>query len=203
MKTDNGCQDAGIRVKRQQLAPGFVQQVQQRDDRCVAPGKVWKPNCADCPKKTETEKIELTIDVTPGMRHGDVITFEGVTDERPGMKPGDLHFIINEEPNDYFHRQHDDLYKTIEIPLVDALVGFSRKLVHLDDHEFVVTVDDVTECDHVLRVPGKGMPRRHGRGHGSLYITFDVDFPDKLSESQKETIRKVLADVDGRQGDEL
>ena len=44
----------------------------------------------------------------------------------------------------------------------------------------------------MLRVPGKGMPRRNGRGHGDLYLTFEVDFPDELSDKQKEAIRAIL-----------
>lgn len=44
-----------------------------------------------------------------------------------------------------------------------------------------------------MRVSGKGMPRRGGRGtFGDLYITFDVDFPDTLTDTQKKEIRKVL-----------
>ena len=43
-------------------------------------------------------------------------------------------------------------------------------LSHLDGHSFSIKVNDVTECDHVLRVPGKGMPRRNGRGFGDLYL---------------------------------
>lgn len=57
-------------------------------------------------------------------------------------------------------------------------------------------VNDVTECDHVMRVAGKGMPRRNGRGFGDLYITFDVDFPDTLSEEQKRGIRKIFGKKD-------
>lgn len=44
-----------------------------------------------------------------------------------------------------------------------------------------------------MRVTGKGMPRRGGRGgFGDLYITFDVDFPDSLTDQQREGIRKIL-----------
>lgn len=75
-------------------------------------------------------------------------------------------------------------------------------LTHLDGHEFSINVDGVTECDHVMRVPGKGMPRRNGRGFGDLYVTFEVDFPDKLSEAQKDAIKKILNDEPGA-GDEL
>lgn len=128
VKTNQECQGPGVRVRRQQIAPGFVQQVQQHDDRCVAPGKMWLNNCSECPSKTETEKIELTIDVTKGMRPNEQITFEGVTDEKPGYMAGDLNFVIMEKSHQDYHRDGDNLYKTIEIPLVQALV--SRNFYH-------------------------------------------------------------------------
>jgi len=195
MKNNEHCSGPGISVRMQQLAPGFVQQVQQRDERCVSRGKMWKPNCRDCPKgQTETEKIDLSIEVGPGIRPGERVTFENVADEKPGYTAGDLHFVIYEHPDPVFHRDKDHLYITMEIPLIDALTGLSFTLTHLDGKEFEITVTDVTECDHVMRVPGKGMPRRNGRGHGDLFITFDVDFPDELSKERKEMLRYVLGD---------
>mmetsp|Transcript_11742 Transcript_11742/g.22494 ORF Transcript_11742/g.22494 Transcript_11742/m.22494 type:complete len:370 (-) Transcript_11742:123-1232(-) len=194
MSSAPDCQGPGIRVRRQQIAPGFVQQVQQRDPRCIAPGKMWKSNCRECPEKTQTEKISLTIEVQPGLRNGEHITFENVADEQPGMTAGDLNFLIMEEPHEDYHRDRDDLYKTMEVPLVDALTGFSITLKHLDGEMFTVNINEVTDCDHVLRVPGKGMPRRNGRGFGDLYITFEVDFPDTLTEKQKREIRKILSE---------
>lgn len=125
MKTNQECQGPGIRVKRQQIAPGFVQQVQQHDDRCVSRGKMWLTNCSECPSKTEAEKIDLTVDVTKGIRDRESITFEGVADEKPGYKPGDLNFVVMEAPHPDYHREGDHLYKTMEIPLVDALVSIA------------------------------------------------------------------------------
>jgi DnaJ-class molecular chaperone len=188
------CHGPGVRVIRQQLAPGFVQTVQQADEKCVAQGKMWNPNCKACPERTQSESIDLTIEVAAGLRVGERITFEGVTDERPGFKPGDLHFVIFEEPHPDYHRDRDDLFKTMEIPLVDALTGFSITLTHLDGEQFTVDVNEVTDCDHVLRVHGKGMPRRNGRGFGDMYLTFEVDFPDELTVAQKEAIRSILGD---------
>lgn len=60
-----------------------------------------------------------------------------------------------------------------------------------------MAIDDVIESDQVVRVPGKGMPRRSGRGFGDLYLTFEVDFPDNLSDEQKEAIKKAL-DPEGK-----
>lgn len=193
MKNAQECQGPGVKVRMQQLAPGFVQQVQSRDDRCVARGKMWRPNCKACPNgQTEPEKLELTIDVVKGMRAGERINFEGVADEKPGIAAGDLSFVIVEIGDDNFHRDGDHLYKTMEIPLVDALVGFKRELTHLDGAKFTIEVKTVTECDHTMRVPGKGMPRRSGRGYGDLFITFDVDFPETLTNEQKIKIERIL-----------
>jgi len=203
MKSNQECQGPGVKVRMQQIAPGFVQQVQQRDERCVAPGKMWKSNCRDCPNgQTQEEKIDLTIDINKGMYPSEAITFEGVADEKPGMTAGDLNFVIVQESDEHFHRDGDHLYVTMEIPLVDALTGFSHEFTHLDGHKFTVNVSGVTECDHVMRVTGKGMPRRRGgSGFGDLYITFDVDFPDALTDKQREGIRKILGG--GSTSDEL
>lgn len=124
MRDDNQCSGPGIKVARQQLAPGFVQQVQMEDPKCVARGKSWRSNCKACPKgKTEPEKIELTIDVNKGSRPGERVSFEGVTDEKPGFVAGDLHFVFVEVPHPVYRRDGDHLYLTKEISLVDALVS--------------------------------------------------------------------------------
>ena len=68
-KNNNECQGPGVRVKMQQLAPGFVQQVQVHDSTCVARGKAWKSPCKGCPNgMTEEEEIQLTLDIQPGKR---------------------------------------------------------------------------------------------------------------------------------------
>jgi len=197
MKTNQACQGPGISVRRQQIAPGFVQQVQARDDRCVARGKMWLDNCSDCKSQTEAEKIELTIDAFKGIRDGEAITFEDVADEKPGYKPGDLNFVMVEKDHSEYHREGDNLYKSMSIPLVDALTGFSLTLKQLDGEEFSVTIDDIIECDEVLRIPGKGMPRRSGRGFGDLFMTFEVEFPEAITPDQKKKLRDIFANGNG------
>eukprot|EP00587_Corethron_hystrix_P004239 CAMPEP_0113313250 /NCGR_PEP_ID=MMETSP0010_2-20120614/9748_1 /TAXON_ID=216773 ORGANISM="Corethron hystrix, Strain 308" /NCGR_SAMPLE_ID=MMETSP0010_2 /ASSEMBLY_ACC=CAM_ASM_000155 /LENGTH=382 /DNA_ID=CAMNT_0000169223 /DNA_START=142 /DNA_END=1291 /DNA_ORIENTATION=- /assembly_acc=CAM_ASM_000155 len=195
-QNDQGCAGPGQRMRTQQLAPGFVQQIQSKDDNCISRGKKWKRNCKACPKgQTESDTIKLTIDVNKGMRNQEPIVFEGVTDEKVGMSAGDLVFVINEQPVSDFTRDGDNLYTQMEIPLVDALVGFKRIITHVDGSKFEISVKDVTECDHVLRVQGKGMPHRNGRGYGDMFVTFEVDFPDRLDESQKKLIDAILRPI--------
>jgi DnaJ-class molecular chaperone len=70
--------------------------------------------------------------------------------------------------------------------------GFSLTLKQLDGEKFDVNIEDVVESDEVVRIPGKGMPRRSGRGFGDLYLKLEVDFPDKLSPEQKKAIKAAL-----------
>ena len=72
-------------------------------------------------------------------------------------------------------------------------------MTQLDGEEFSVTIDDIVECDEVLRIPGKGMPRRSGRGFGDLFMTFEVDFPDAISSAQKKKLREIFADTENNE----
>ncbi|KAL7535699.1 hypothetical protein ACHAWF_006942 [Thalassiosira exigua] len=178
MRSNQECQGPGVKVWMQQ--------------RCVVQGKMRWSNCRYCLNEhTQQEKIDLTIDSNKGMYPGESITLEGMADEKPGTNPGDLNFVIVQKKDGYFHfhRDGDGLYITIEIPLVETLLSFEHSFwfLCLYGHKFTVDVSGVTECDHVM----------HG-GFGDMYITFDVEFLDSLTDEQRAGIRKILG---GRGGD--
>lgn len=192
---DNECGGQGIRIRTQQMGP-FVQQFQTEDERCVMKGKALKRGyCRACPKGLKTtEDVDFEVEVTKGMRSGDRITMYGMAEEKPGMEPGDLQFIIDEKPHKLFKRDGNHLSTHRSVSLVDALTGFSFEMKHLDGHIFTVKVEGVTECNHTLRIPNKGMPRSSGHGYGDLYITFHVQFPkeSEISTHQKLDLKKIL-----------
>lgn len=72
----------------------------------------------------------------------------------------------------------------------DALIGFSLELKHLDGHAVSITRDKVTWPGARIRKKGEGMPNYDNNNlQGTLYITFDVDFPkNELSEQDKEGV---------------
>lgn len=194
-KKNNACQGPGISMKTQQLAPGFVQQVQVHDSSCVARGKSWRSNCKACPNgMTEEEEIQLTVDVQAGMKDGDTIKFDNVADEAPGHIAGDLIFVVKQIPHPSFKRNGDDLETTINISLLDSLVGFSKKILHVDGHQVKIEKNDVTYCSQVMRIAGEGMPRK-GKANkkGDLYVTLNINFPQAFTQTQKDEIRKIMA----------
>lgn len=193
-KNNQFCQGPGIAVRMQQLAPGFVQQVQQHDSSCVARGKSWKSPCKQCPKgMTEEEEIQLTLDIKPGMLDGEQIRFEQVADEAVGHIAGDLVFVLRQAPDSIFKRDGDNLRVTVTVTLLESLVGFRRAFNHLDGHEVIIDKQDVTYCSEVFVVRGEGMPRKGNKKvRGDLYATLLIEFPRQFTLQQKDAIRRAI-----------
>ena len=143
-------------------------------------------------------KIFLTVDVKAGMANGDTIKFDQVADEAVGHTPGDLIFAIKQIPYKQFDRKGDDLYTTMQITLLDSLVGFKYNINHLDGHQVDVIVDGVSHCSKVVKIKGQGMPRKRksstsSSNHGDLYVELDIKYPKQLSENQKTQLKTALS----------
>ena len=50
------------------------------------------------------------VHVDPGMKDGQKIVFAGEGDQEPGIEPGDVVFILDEQEDKVFKRQGSDLY---------------------------------------------------------------------------------------------
>ena len=143
--------------------------------------------------KLEREREPLTVHVEPGMADGHEITFFEEGEPMVDGEPGDLKFRIRTLPHAAFRRTGNDLHMNATIPLLDALVGFSRNVSHLDGHVVVLATPGVTRPGDVQRVPGEGMPlAQHPERRGDLFVTYTVDFPAALSEEQKAAARALL-----------
>jgi len=68
----------------------------------------------------------------PGWKNGTKITFEREGDERPGVIPADIVFILNTKPHPRFERDGDDLIYTANITLEEALTGAEVEVQTLD-----------------------------------------------------------------------
>lgn len=165
----------------------------------MARGKAWKSPCKACPNgMTEEEEIQLTVDIQPGMADGDTVKFDQVADEAVGHISGDLIFRIKQVPDAHFTRQGDDLYMSINISLLDSLVGFETSFAHLDGHLVNIRKTDVTYCSEVVTVRGEGMPKKSAGGKGKsgakgdLYVTLIINFPRNFSDKQKDLIRQAI-----------
>lgn len=135
-----------------------------------------------------------TIRVKPGWKKGTKITFEGMGDERPGCLPADVVYMIAEKDHPVFKRVGNDLVLKVEIPLVNALTGWTFSYRLLTGEKMSCTFDqEIVYPGYEKVIEGQGMPLPNEKGvKGDLRIKFSVVFPKQLSREQRVTISEVL-----------
>uniref|UniRef100_A0A3B5R355 DnaJ homolog subfamily B member 13 n=1 Tax=Xiphophorus maculatus TaxID=8083 RepID=A0A3B5R355_XIPMA len=138
------------------------------------------------------EKI-LTIEVKPGWTEGTRIVFTKEGDQGPNCIPADIVFIVREKPHHSFTRQLSDLIFKAKISLEMALTGFSVNVETLDGKLLTIPVNDIVHQSYKKVLSGEGMPLpQDPTQRGSLILTFDIEFPEKLCAESKHLIKQAL-----------
>lgn len=78
------CKGQGVRLVKQQMAPGFVMQMQQECPKCHGTGHVHKHKCPFCSgRKVKEEAKTLTATIERGMPSNHQIVFERESEQSP------------------------------------------------------------------------------------------------------------------------
>ncbi|KAI0511632.1 hypothetical protein KFK09_012262 [Dendrobium nobile] len=143
----------------------------------IAPGmyqQISEQVCEECPNvKYEREGYFITVDIEKGMKDGQ--------------------FRIRTAAHDRFRREGSDLYSTVTISLLEALVGFEKTMKHLDGHLVDIGMNGITKPKEIRKFKGEGMPVHMSSKKGDLHVTFEVSFPRSLTEDQKTKIKQIFS----------
>ncbi|KAM4057458.1 DnaJ domain-containing protein [Hirsutella rhossiliensis] len=204
------CAGRGVRIVKQQLAPGMFQQMQMRCDACGGRGKTVRTKCPACQgARVERKSTPVSLNVGRGVARDARVVFENEADQSPDWVAGDLLVTLVEKTPSldnnpdgvdgvFFRRKGDDLYWTEVLSLREAWMGdWSRNLTHLDAR--VVRLGrprgQVVHPGHVETVAGEGMPLYRednddgGGGElkfGNLYVTYEVVLPDQMDSAMEK-----------------
>jgi len=128
--------------------------------------------------------LEITIDVSPGWKHGTKFEYGN-----------QLHVVLHEKPHALFKRVETDLIMTKKISLLEALHGTTFDLTTLDGRVIAIHITDIVTPCYQKVVYGEGMPlHRDPSRRGNLIINFKVEFP-RLTTEQKSEVRRILNNV--------
>lgn len=143
-------------------------------------------------KSSTPEERVMTVEIKAGWREGTKITFACEGDECKGCTTGDIVFILKETPHSRFRRNKHDLVYTANLSLVESLCGSALKIDTLDGRTLNIAVNEIVKPGDTKVIKGEGMPNPSG-GKGDLVISFNVTYPDFLTDSQKVAIRETLS----------
>ncbi|EYF08733.1 molecular chaperone DnaJ [Chondromyces apiculatus] len=164
--------------------------------RCRGTGRIVIDPCTTCRGAGLVTK-ERTIEVTipPGVENGATRLVErGGNAPRPDRAAGDLELTVRVAPHDLFRRVGDDIVCTMPISFPQAALGGELQIPTLDG-KGKLKIPAGTQPGTVLRVKGKGIPRRVMGGRGDQLVEVTVEVPTKLTAHQKELIAQLAQEM--------
>lgn len=144
---------------------------------------------------SRSEEKVLTLNVKPGWKAGTKVTFSREGDKFPGKVPADIAFIIRDKPHPVFTRDGSNICYKHQLSLREALCGSVAQIPTLDGKKVGLNLlDEVIKPSTVRRLQGYGLPYpKDPSKRGDLVITFDIKFPDRLTQSSKDILFDVLS----------
>jgi DnaJ-class molecular chaperone len=142
-------------------------------------------------KKRVTMPDGRTLDlaIPAGFEDGQTLRLKG--QGLPGMgggAAGDAFIEIKVEPHAFFTRQGDDIHLELPVSLPEAVLGASITVPTLDG-KVTLKVPAGSNTGTVLRLRGKGVPRRDGT-RGDQYVKLKVVLPDKPDAEFKDFVER-------------
>ncbi|CAJ1053172.1 dnaJ homolog subfamily B member 1b [Xyrichtys novacula] len=160
---------------------------------CTKKMKISRKRLNPDRRTVRTEEKILEMQIKRGWKEGTKITFPKEGDETPTNIPADVVFVLKDKPHPTFKRDGSDIVYTAKISLRDALCGFTINAPTLEGRTVTVTSTDIVQPGMKRRISGEGLPypKRPDR-RGDLIVEYDVKFPERLSQSARDTIAQVL-----------
>ena len=104
-------------------------------------------------------------------------------------KTGGFNLLVTVQPNSTFTRKGRDLFRTIILPMEDALLG-TEVTVETLSGKVALTVPPETQNGRRFRIARQGMPELNNpNNRGDLFATISILLPTGLTEKESELIR--------------
>lgn len=135
----------------------------------------------------------LEVQIKKGWKEGTKITFPKEGDETPTNIPADVVFVLKDKPHTVFRRDGSDIIYPARVSLRDALCGSTVSAPTLEGRTLSVSTTDVVQPGSKRRISGEGLPYpKRPERRGDLIVEYEVRFPERLSQSARDTIAQVL-----------
>jgi len=176
------------RVRRQQ---GFFV-TEQMCPTCHGTGKKIEKPCKKCHGDGRVHKNEsLSVKIPAGVDTGNQLRLAGKGAAGENSAPaGDLYVVIHVKDHHIFERDGSNLYCEVPISFTMAALGGEIDVPTLDGR-VKLKIPEGTQTGKMFRMRGKGITAMRSGYAGDLICKIIVETPVKLTEEQKELLRKL------------
>ena len=188
------CHGSGQTVTQTRTPFGMAQTMGQCQ-KCKGTGKIIHQPCKSCHGMGNIRRQhKISVKVPAGIDDGQAIPLRGKGNAGINGGPaGDIYISIIVRPHAKFEREGTSVYLDRSISYAEAVLGADIDIETLDG-KVKLTIPEGTQPGAVFRLKGKGIPYLNGNGaRGDQFVTVTIDIPKRLTNDQKELLRKFAA----------
>lgn len=132
---------------------------------------------------------KISIPFPKGVKDGHKVRIRGKGRPVPNGGRGNLYVTVRVDEDEHFVRDGSTIHTHLRVSAFDAMLGASTHIDSPHGKRLKLTIPEGSQPGERLRVKGHGVPSDNGAG--DLIVHLDIFLPEKLSDEQKEMIRKV------------
>jgi curved DNA-binding protein len=134
----------------------------------------------------------VVINVPPGITHGDTIRYNGLGDDSiPQMPRGNLNVTVIVMPDPKFSRNGDDLYTTVNINPIEAMIGCRKSIKTINGSTIDLEIRAGVESGVEFASHGNGFPNVNTGVKGRFVSVVNIKTPAVTNPLLVEELRRL------------
>lgn len=182
----------GKGIIEQHIQMGFMTQVISNCcNFCNGRGLIITRACETCQGNLTISKSKsVNIKFPSAVNHAENIVLQGKGNYYPRMQTTtDVIIIVQILPHEKFQRiDKYDLMYTLDVTLDEALCGFNKTIIHLDNSEIKVESNDIINPSTITNYADMGINHK-----GTLFVKYNIIFPSELDEFIKKILSRSIS----------
>jgi curved DNA-binding protein len=141
----------------------------------------------------------VVINVPAGISHGETIRYNGLGDDSvPNAPRGNLNVTIIVLPDSNFRRAGDDMYTTVYITPIEAMIGCSKGVKTITGQKIDLDIRPGIEAGSEFASSGHGFPNINTGQKGRLVIVVNIKTPAITDPSLIEKLKALDVEINSR-----
>ncbi len=159
--------------------------------KCRGAGRVVSEPCSVCKGSgTNLKTSRISIDIPKGIEDGMNLRVPGAGEaDTGGGSSGDLFVVVHVKEHELFKRDGPDIWIDWSIGFAQAALGDEVEIPTLKG-KARLKIPAGTQGDAIFRLKRSGIEHVDGRGAGDQYVRVKIIVPEKLSQEQKELLKR-------------
>jgi curved DNA-binding protein len=141
----------------------------------------------------------VVINLPPGISHGETIRYGGLGDDSvPGAQRGNLNVTVIVLPDINFRRAGDDLYTTVYISPIEAMIGCKKSVKTISGSTLELDIRAGIESGTEFASGGNGFPNVNTGHKGRFISVVNIRTPAVIDPAIIERLKQLDAEINRR-----